>query len=153
MWAFQARRVRRAEYLCELRRPTHLSAASQTRNLAVVSIRQRALTRKNMLTQMECLPKNVVIHISSCSEYLSLLQPVKGSRDSTCMRCEQLDDLLSVVVKLKVEVKRLRSIRECEQEIDWWSNNLLNLEDRHGGDTLQTVVEPLPCHCWQRDVS
>lgn len=58
-WAFQARKVRRADYLYELGRLTHLSAASQTRNLAVVSTGQRALTRKNMLTQMECLPKNV----------------------------------------------------------------------------------------------
>lgn len=72
---------------------------------------------------------------------------MKDSRDSTCVRCEQMNDLLSVVVKLKVEVKRLRSIRECEQEIDCWSNNLLNLQERHGDDTLQTVVVPLPCHC------
>ena len=100
----QAGRARRAEYLYLLRRLTHVLAASQT-NVAMVSTRQKALAKKKVVAQIECLPKNVVIHISSCSEYLSLLQPVKGSRDSTCTRCEQLDDLLSVVVKLKVEVK------------------------------------------------
>ena len=46
---------------------------------------------------------------------------VKGSRDSTCVRCEQVSDLISVVVNLKEDVERLRSIIECEQEIGWWS--------------------------------
>ena len=40
------------------------------------------------------------------------------------MHCDQLDDLLSLVAELKEEVKRLRSIRECEREIDWWSSIL-----------------------------
>ena len=59
---------------------------------------------------MVCLPKNVVVQVSGCSECLSLLLLVNGSRDSTCMRCEQVDDL----VKLKEEMERLRSIREYE---------------------------------------
>ena len=37
----------------------------------------------------------------------------EGSRDTTCMLCEQVDDLLSMVVKLE-KVKKLRSIRECK---------------------------------------
>ena len=53
--------------------------------------------------------------------------PVTGSRDSTCVRCEQVDGLFSVVVKLKGEAERLRGIAECEQEINWWSNSMLNL--------------------------
>ena len=62
-----------------------------------------------------------------------------------------MDDLLSVVVKLKEEGKRLRSIRECEQETDWWSNSLLNLQERHWGDTPQTVVDPSPAVVEQRE--
>lgn len=84
----------------------------------MVSTWQKFLTRKNVVTQIECLPKNVVVHISGCSECLSLLLVVKGSRAFNCMMCEQVDNLLTVVVKLKEEVKRLRSIRECEREID-----------------------------------
>ena len=42
-----------------------------------------------------------------------------GEGDSTCVRCNQLNDLLSLVVDLKVEAERLRSIKECEREIDW----------------------------------
>ena len=44
--------------------------------------------------------------------------PEKGGGNCRCVRCEQVDDLLSVVAELKEEVKRLRSIRECEREID-----------------------------------
>ena len=61
---------------------------------------------------MECLPKNVVVHISGCSECLSLLLVVKGSRAFNCMMCEQVDDVLSMAAELKEEVERLRGIRE-----------------------------------------
>ena len=63
-----------------------------------------------------------MVQVFVCSECLSLLLPLKGGRDSTCMRCEQVVDLLSVVVELKEEVERLTSIRECKQEIDWSTN-------------------------------
>ena len=43
-----------------------------------------------------------------------------GEGDSTCVRCDQINDLLSLVVGLKEEVERLKSIWECEREIDWW---------------------------------
>ena len=35
-----------------------------------------------------------------------------------------MDGLLSTVTELKEEVERLRSIKECEQEIDWWRDSL-----------------------------
>ena len=44
--------------------------------------------------------------------------------------CDQVNDLLSLVAELKEEVERLRSIRECEREIDWWSRTLLSLKPR-----------------------
>ena len=40
-----------------------------------------------------------------------------GEGDSTCVRCSQVNDLQSLVVDLKEEVERLRSIKECEREI------------------------------------
>lgn len=46
---------------------------------------------------------------------------VNGSRDFLCMMCEQVGDLLSVVAQLKEKVERL-SMKECKQEINWWSN-------------------------------
>ena len=48
----------------------------------------------------------------------------EGQQDSTCVRCEQVDDLLSMVAELREEVERSRNIRECKQETDWWSNSL-----------------------------
>lgn len=78
--------MRRAEHLCQLGRAVHLSAASQISNPAVVSTRQKALTRKNAAAQVECPPKNVAVEVPGCSECLSLSVPVKGGRDSACMR-------------------------------------------------------------------
>lgn len=41
-----------------------------------------------------------------------------SSRDSTCMRCEQVEDLLTMVAELKKDMEKLRHSRECEQEVD-----------------------------------
>lgn len=49
---------------------------------------------------------------SGCTECLSLLLPGEGGRNSTCGRCEQVEDLLSMVAELKEEVETLQSIRE-----------------------------------------
>lgn len=35
-----------------------------------------------------------------------------------------MDKLLSLVVQLREGVERLRTIGECEQEIDWWDDSL-----------------------------
>lgn len=63
------------------------------------------------MTQKECPHKNLVGQLSGFSECLSLLLPVKGSRNSTCVKCEQVSDLVSMVVELKEKVERLRSTR------------------------------------------
>ena len=57
-----------------------------------------------------------------------------------------MEALLTIVTELKEEVERLRSIRACEQEIDWWSNSLPYLRERHQSDSLQIVVNSLSCH-------
>ena len=63
-------------------------------------------------------------------------------RDLERLRCEQVDELLSLVVELREEVERLRTIRECEWEIDWWSDSL---RERCRDSAPQTIVDPLPC--------
>lgn len=82
---------------------------------AIISTRQKALARKNVVIQIECPSKSIADQVSGCSECLSVLPLVKSGRNSTFVRCEQVDNLLNMVVKLKEEVERLR---ECEQEID-----------------------------------
>ena len=113
----------------------------------MVCSRQKALSRKSVVAQTDCPLKNAAVQVSQCRECLSLLLPSESGRDTVCVRCEQVDGLVSLVAELKEEVERLRAIRECEQEIDWWSNSLPGLKERHWGETPQTVVDPLPCHC------
>lgn len=56
--------------------------------------------------------------VSGCREHLSLLLLMEGG-NTTCVMCQQ--DLLSLVAELKEEMERLRNIRDCEQETDWWT--------------------------------
>lgn len=35
-----------------------------------------------------------------------------------------MNDLLCLMAELKGEVGRLRTLRECEREIDWWMHSL-----------------------------
>ena len=44
------------------------------------------------------------------------------------MLCEQVDDLLSLVVELKEEEERQRSIWDCERGVDWLSCTLPSLQ-------------------------
>lgn len=46
-----------------------------------------------------------------------MLQMVAG-RDNTCMRCKLVEDLITLVAEMKEEVKKLRTIRECEKKLD-----------------------------------
>ena len=109
----------------------------------MVSTRRRASPKRTVATQTEGLPRNVAVQVSGCRECLSLLLPGENGKDATCARCEQVDELLSLVVELREEVGRLRAIRECEREIDWWCDSL---RERQRDCTPQTAVDPLPCH-------
>ena len=77
----------------------------------MVSTRQWTCTKKTAVTQTEGLPRNVAVQVSSCRECQSLLLPREDGKDATCVRCEQVDELLSLVVELRDKVERLRTIR------------------------------------------
>jgi len=89
----------------------------------MVARRQKAAARKNK-TQTEVPQQDASAWVSGCSECQSLALALQGDGDSTCVRCRQLNDLLSPVVDLKEELERLRSIRKCERETDWWCQSL-----------------------------
>ena len=55
---------------------------------------------------------HAAVQVSGCGECLALSLLQEGSRDTTCVRCEQVEDLLSLVGKLNEEVERLRGIRD-----------------------------------------
>ena len=125
-----------------LRRPALLRTVPETSSLYMVSTRQQACPKKTVATQTEGLPRNVAVQVSGCRECQSLLLLREDGKDATCVGCKQVDELLSLVVELREEVERLRTIRECEREIDWWSDTLrVGCRDC----TPQTVVDPLPC--------
>uniref|UniRef100_A0A493TS73 Uncharacterized protein n=1 Tax=Anas platyrhynchos platyrhynchos TaxID=8840 RepID=A0A493TS73_ANAPP len=107
--------------------------------------RQKALSRKSVMTQTECLLKTEAVQVSGCRECLSLLLPSEGGGDTVCVRCEQVDGLLSLVAGLKEEVERLRAIRECEREIDCWRDSLPGLKERYWAEIPQMGVDPVPC--------
>ena len=73
----------------------------------------RLLQRKNVETPTEVPKHDASVQVSGCSECQSLALAVQGGRDDICVRCDQLDDLLFLMVDLKEEVERLRSIRDC----------------------------------------
>ena len=55
---------------------------------------------------------DVAVQVSGCRECLALSLLQEGSQDTTCVRYEQVEDLLSLVVELKGEAERLRGIRD-----------------------------------------
>ena len=71
----------------------------------------------------------------------------EDSRDNSCVRCEQVNDLLSLVAELKEEVERLRNIRECESRINCWSHTLPSLRPRQQVVAPEEAEDPLSsCH-------
>ncbi|KAK4831918.1 hypothetical protein QYF61_020295 [Mycteria americana] len=98
------------------------------RNSTMVFTRQKAmpsvLTRVDAATQTELPGKHAATQVLGCREWLGLSLFTHGSRADSCVRCDQVDDLLCMVAELREEVERLRSIREAEKEIDWWCHAL-----------------------------
>ncbi|KAJ7394967.1 hypothetical protein BTVI_159220 [Pitangus sulphuratus] len=84
--------------------------------------------------------KDAIVQVSGCAECLSLALVPDNSVSGVCVRCEQVNDLLCLVAGLKEEVVRLRSIRESEREVDWWSHTLSPPKE-----VQQETVKP--CHC------
>ena len=111
----------------------------------MVLTRKRASHAKTVATQTEGLLNNVAVQVSGCRECLSLLLPGEDGKDATCVRCEQLDELLNLVVELREEVDRLQTIRDCERQTDWWSDSL---RERRRVCTSQTegVMDPFSHH-------
>ena len=106
----------------------------------------KAAARKNVETQTEVPKQDASAQVSGCSEFQSLAFAVLGERDSTCVRCDQLND--SLVVDLNEEVERLRSIKECEREIDWWCQTLLAPRSWQPAKASHAAWYPLPPCKW-----
>ncbi|XP_040974865.1 uncharacterized protein LOC121232493 [Aquila chrysaetos chrysaetos] len=78
----------------------------------------------DVATRTELPQKRAAVQASGCRACQSLSLVTDGSSEYSCVRCHQLDDLLSLVAELREEVQRLRSIRESEKEGGWWNHAL-----------------------------
>lgn len=67
---------------------------------------------------MKAPQKHRSAQLSGCSRCQSLALVGQGDRDNTRIRCDQVNDLLCLLADLKEDMKRLRSIRESDREID-----------------------------------
>ncbi|GAB0207770.1 mitochondrial enolase superfamily member 1 [Grus japonensis] len=116
-----------------------------TRQKALSSV----LARRDVATQTELPQKHAATQLSGCRERQSLALAEDGSSEIGCVRCDQADDLLSLVAELREEVERLRSIREAEKEIDWWSQALPSLRQKQGQlmDQSQSEGDPVSSPC------
>ncbi|GAB0205185.1 hypothetical protein GRJ2_002984100 [Grus japonensis] len=116
-----------------------------TRQKALSSV----LARRHVATQTELPQKHAATQLSGCRECLSLALAGEGSSEIGCLRCDQVDDLLSLVAELREEVERLRSIREADREIDWWSQALPSLRQKQGQltDQSQSEGDPVSSPC------
>lgn len=110
----------------------------------MVTTRRRAAAKRDIETQTESMNVHATVQVSGCRERLALSLLQEGSQDTTCVQCEQVEDLLSLAVELKEEVERLRSIWDCGKGIDWWSHTLPSLQEGCGGDDPQATGDHLP---------
>lgn len=104
------------------------------RTLAMVSTWQKpmfsALARMDVATQTELPQKHAAIQASGCRACQSLSLGADGTSENSRVRCDQVDDLLSLVAELQQEVERLRSIRVSEKETGWWNQALPSMRQK-----------------------
>jgi len=89
-----------------------------------------ALTTMQVAAQTKLLQKGAATHVSGCRECQSLSLVTYGSSENNCVSCDQVDELLILVVELQEEVKSLRTIRESEKERDWWDHDRPSLRQK-----------------------
>ena len=98
---------------------------------------------RNNDPEKECI-LTVTFWLSECQSLALQAFAVLGEGGSNCVLCDQVNYLLSLVVDLKDEVERLRSIKECEREIDCWYQTLSAPRSRQPDEALHRVSHSLP---------
>lgn len=99
------------------------------------------LVKKDVATYTELTKRHTGVQASGYRECLSI--PLGCSRDSSCVRCDQVDSLLCLVAELQDEVERLRSIRAPEVAIDWWNQALASMRQEQPAEAMQDQGNPL----------
>ena len=81
--------------------------------------------------QTDLLKGEAAAQTSDCRKCLDLSPGAGTGSRPACKRCAQVEDLLQQVAALQEAVRRLRSIREGEKELDSWFQ-------------VQSAVDPQP---------
>ena len=129
---------------CSSRRKTvaKKTVESQTEDLSVHE--RKADSKICVVTQTEVLSQDASTQVIGSVDCWSLVFAVPDDGGHTCLRCDQLNDLLSLAIDLKEDVERLRTIKDCEREIDWWCQSLSALRSWHTAEVLHGACQPLP---------
>jgi len=133
-----------AEVPCSSRRKTvaKKTVESQTEDLCMHE--RKADGKICVATQTEVPSWDASTQVTGCVDCWSLAFAVPDDGGHTCIRCDQLNDLLSLVIDLKEEVERLRTIKDCEREIDRWCQSLSASRSWHTAEALHGACQPLP---------
>ena len=70
--------------------------------------------------QTDLLKGEAAAQTSDCRKCLDLSPGAGTGSRPACKRCAQVEDLLQQVAALQEAVRRLRSIREAEKDLDSW---------------------------------
>lgn len=97
-------------------------------------------TGNNTTTQTDLPRKHAAIQVSKCRVCLCFLLVSDDSSEYTCGRYAQVEEPVSLVLKLQEKVGRLKSIRVSEK--DWCNHTLLSLRQIHQPATTQEVSVP-----------
>lgn len=103
-------------------------------------------TTKDVVTQTEQLQEHARIQVSGCRACQSPALLSEGSRELSCVRCHQVDNVLSLVAEMRDEVERLKGIRDSEEEIYWRNCTLPCLGQMHLPSTSQEAMDLPPSH-------
>jgi len=71
----------------------------------MVSTGAKAVTKRSVGTQTEVPHKHTGVQVSGCRACLSLVLVPEDSTDNSCVQCDQVNDMLSLVAELKEEVE------------------------------------------------
>ncbi|GAB0179306.1 hypothetical protein GRJ2_000395900 [Grus japonensis] len=106
-----------------------------------------APTTTDAASQTELRWEHAATQVPGCRLCPALTPAQDGSSEHTCGRCAQVEELLHLVTELWEEVSGLRSIRECEREIDYWNHTLPSLGQAPQANSACDMEDSLPSLC------
>jgi len=112
----QEGRTGRALKLCQLHQGL-MVPTQQTAKAAPSSAHSLA----NAGSQAQLRREPTAAQVPGCTVCPALTPGWDGSSERTGGRCTRVKQLLHLVTEFQEEVSRLRSIRECERETDYWN--------------------------------